>query len=78
MISAWYFVLHSWLSQVPEDTKDVKVGTLIALMVEEGQDWKDVAIPGSAAAAPTPAAPKAAKAPASTSTPSGGHGHSDL
>ncbi|XP_034245263.1 pyruvate dehydrogenase protein X component, mitochondrial-like [Thrips palmi] len=65
---------------VPEDTKDVKVGTLIALMVEEGQDWKDVAIPGSAAAAASPAAPSPAapKAPASSGTPSGGHGHSDL
>lgn len=63
---------------VPEDTKDVKVGTLIALMVEEGQDWKDVAIPGSAPAAASPAAPQAAKTPAPSSPSSGGHGHSDL
>lgn len=30
---------------VPEDVKDVKVGSLIALFVEEGQDWRDVEIP---------------------------------
>ncbi|CAG2172130.1 unnamed protein product [Oppiella nova] len=30
---------------VPNDTADIKVGTLIGLMVEEGQDWKDVDIP---------------------------------
>lgn len=34
-------------------TKDVKVGALIALMVGEDEDWKDVAIPGSV---PLPAA----------------------
>jgi len=28
------------------DSKDVKVGTLIALMVAEGEDWNDVQIPG--------------------------------
>ncbi|CAG2105825.1 unnamed protein product [Medioppia subpectinata] len=33
---------------VPNDTQDVKVGTLIALMVEEGVDWKDVEIPADA------------------------------
>lgn len=30
---------------IPEDTKDIKIGTVIGLMVEEGQDWKDVEIP---------------------------------
>lgn len=29
---------------VPADTKDIKVGTCIALMVGEGEDWKDVEI----------------------------------
>lgn len=49
--------------QVPSGTKDVKVGSLIALIVAEGEDWKDVAIPvlgGPAVpipmSAPTPAA----------------------
>ncbi|KAL1461447.1 hypothetical protein WDU94_013346 [Cyamophila willieti] len=39
---------------VPGDTKDVKVGTMIALMVGEGEDWKDVAIPGAAPATSAP------------------------
>ncbi|XP_042219267.1 pyruvate dehydrogenase protein X component, mitochondrial-like [Homarus americanus] len=30
---------------VPEDTKDVKVGTLIAVMAAEGEDWKTIEIP---------------------------------
>lgn len=30
---------------VAEDTKDVKVGTLIAVMVAEGEDWKTVEMP---------------------------------
>ncbi|MCL4136421.1 UNVERIFIED_CONTAM: hypothetical protein GTU68_026945 [Idotea baltica] len=30
---------------VEEDSKDIKVGTLIAVMVEEGEDWKNVEIP---------------------------------
>lgn len=29
-----------------DDSKDVKVGDLIALMVAEGEDWTDVQIPG--------------------------------
>lgn len=38
---------------VPEDVKDVKVGSLIALFVEEGQDWKDVEIPTDTSPAPS-------------------------
>lgn len=30
---------------MPEDTKDVKVGTLIAVMAAEGDDWRTVEIP---------------------------------
>lgn len=29
----------------PDDSKDVKVGTLIALIVAEGEDWKSVVVP---------------------------------
>lgn len=51
---------------VPDDSKDVKVGTLIALMVAEGEDWKTVEMPSTEeGAAPLPtttteAAPKKA------------------
>merc|ERR1712130_532340 len=33
---------------IMEEGSGAKVGTLIALLVGEGEDWKDVAIPGSA------------------------------
>lgn len=46
-----------------EGSRNVRLGTLIALMVEEGQDWKQVEIPPPEAAAPTPPAPEAASAP---------------
>jgi len=32
--------------QLGDDSKDVKVGDLIALMVAEGEDWNDVQVPG--------------------------------
>lgn len=55
-----------------EGSKDVRLGTLIALMVEEGQDWKDVDIPplvsSQPAAAPLP--PAAAPSPAPVAPPS--------
>ena len=35
--------------QKPENTKNVKIGSLIALMVAEGEDWKAVDIPADAA-----------------------------
>ncbi|KAI4487857.1 hypothetical protein M0802_011745 [Mischocyttarus mexicanus] len=38
---------------VPEGTKDIKVGTLIALTVDEGEDWKSVESPD---VSPTPSA----------------------
>uniref|UniRef100_A0A8D8TP10 Dihydrolipoamide acetyltransferase component of pyruvate dehydrogenase complex n=1 Tax=Cacopsylla melanoneura TaxID=428564 RepID=A0A8D8TP10_9HEMI len=52
---------------VPADSL-VQVGKLIALMVAEGEDWKDVAIPGSGPvqSAPAPAA-KPVPAPSTTS-----------
>ncbi|TKS73261.1 Dihydrolipoamide dehydrogenase-binding protein of pyruvate dehydrogenase complex [Collichthys lucidus] len=48
-----------------EGSRNVRLGTLIALMVEEGQDWKQVEIPPSEAAAPSasPPATHAAAAP---------------
>merc|ERR1712032_808098 len=41
---------------IMEEGSGAKVGTLIALLVGEGEDWKDVAIPGSAPPPPAPAA----------------------
>lgn len=38
---------------VPEDTKEIKVGALIALMVAEGEDWKSVETPDAKVIAPT-------------------------
>ncbi|XP_025411393.1 uncharacterized protein LOC112684224 [Sipha flava] len=32
---------------VPEDAKEIKVGSLIALMVAEGEDWKSVEVPAA-------------------------------
>ncbi|KAM6960980.1 pyruvate dehydrogenase protein X component, mitochondrial [Aplochiton taeniatus] len=55
-----------------EGSRSVRLGTLIALMVEEGQDWKQVDLPPAPAAVPPPppappapvaAAPAAAPAP---------------
>ncbi|XP_029438105.1 pyruvate dehydrogenase protein X component, mitochondrial [Rhinatrema bivittatum] len=43
-----------------EGSRNVRLGTLIALLVEEGEDWKQVEIPSDDAAAPPPlAAPPA-------------------
>ncbi|KOX72271.1 hypothetical protein WN51_03253 [Melipona quadrifasciata] len=53
---------------VQEGTKDIKVGTLIALTVEVDQDWKSVEMPDTTAApsvtpsAPAPLAPDASAA----------------
>ncbi|XP_011867222.1 PREDICTED: pyruvate dehydrogenase protein X component, mitochondrial-like [Vollenhovia emeryi] len=52
---------------VPEGTKDIKVGTLIALTVEADEDWKTVEMPGGASAQAPPAA---SAPPASSAEPS--------
>ena len=46
-------------TQKAENTADIKVGTLIAIMVEEGDDWQNVEIPAQPeqSSAPAPAAP---------------------
>ncbi|XP_046599413.1 LOW QUALITY PROTEIN: dihydrolipoyllysine-residue acetyltransferase component of pyruvate dehydrogenase complex [Neodiprion lecontei] len=66
---------------VAEGTKDVKVGTLIALTVDKGEDWKAVEVPGgSTAGTPSvfstnsdPPAPSAPAASASQPIPDGQH-----
>ena len=52
---------------VPEGTKDVKVGQLIAITVEADEDWKAVEV--SSTAATPPSAPASAASPASPSAP---------
>ncbi|XP_029637034.1 pyruvate dehydrogenase protein X component, mitochondrial isoform X1 [Octopus sinensis] len=56
---------------LPDDTKDIKVGQLIGLMVEEGDDWENVQIPGEPAASPAPSSPPAPAASAPPSAPAG-------
>ncbi|XP_077994895.1 pyruvate dehydrogenase protein X component-like [Glandiceps talaboti] len=59
---------------VPDGTANVRIGTVIALMVEEGQDYKDVEIPaaaGTTAAAPEPA-PAAPGPSTAAPAPTGG------
>lgn len=62
LLSLW--LLSSCL-QMEEGSRNVRLGTLIALMVEEGQDWKQVEIPPPETAAPSaaPPAPDTAAAP---------------
>ncbi|XP_067654552.1 pyruvate dehydrogenase protein X component, mitochondrial-like [Haliotis asinina] len=64
---------------VPDNTADVKIGTLIAVIVEEGDDWQNVEIPAHtdpdtgppapAAAAPAPSTPSPSPPPAAPATP---------
>ena len=37
-------------AQVPDNSTDVKVGKLIAVLVDKGDDWKNVEVPKSAEA----------------------------
>lgn len=56
---------------VPEDAKEIKVGSLIALMVAEGEDWKTVEIPEAEGVAP--AASNAQKEPEESEQSTGGN-----
>nr|CAD7262331.1 unnamed protein product [Timema shepardi] len=49
-----------FVTEVPENTKDIPVGQVIALLVGEGEDWKSVEAPGGSSP------------PASSSPPSSG------
>lgn len=53
-----------------EGSKNVRLGTLIALMVQEGEDWKQVEIPSLVSSQPAPAPPPAAAPPSSAAPPS--------
>jgi len=54
---------------VEEGTKNVRLGSLIGLLVEEGQDWKQVEIPAGASdpSSLTPPAPPLSAVPAGPS-----------
>lgn len=70
-----HFNYHSFslFLQMEEGSRNVRLGTLIALMVEEGQDWKHVEIPSPDAAPPseaTPATQAAATSVVTSSAPS--------
>jgi len=54
---------------VQEGSAGIQVGTLIALAVNEGEDWKDVQIPGSSSAAPKATEKKVKKGPSGGNTP---------
>lgn len=66
--------------KIPEDTKNIKVGTLVGLMVLPGEDWKNVQVPQgedktAAAAAPTqqPDTPQTPKQQAASMAPAASH-----
>lgn len=68
-LNKWIIELHSSRAgQVQEGSRSVRLGTLIALLVGEGEDWKQVEIPAlqpvTPAAAPPTAAPPTAADPA--------------
>jgi pyruvate/2-oxoglutarate dehydrogenase complex dihydrolipoamide acyltransferase (E2) component len=80
MVRWKYIFVNLHTPQVPAGSSDVKVGSLIALTVDDGIDWKNVKVPtaarspapaGSASSSPTP---KSAATP-SALQPSSGHGH---
>ncbi|KAM9375805.1 pyruvate dehydrogenase protein X component, mitochondrial [Pholidichthys leucotaenia] len=54
---------------IEEGSRNVRLGTLIALMVEEGQDWKQVEIPPPDATPPSEAPPSAQATAASAAAP---------
>ncbi|XP_008548333.1 dihydrolipoyllysine-residue acetyltransferase component of pyruvate dehydrogenase complex [Microplitis demolitor] len=57
---------------VPEGTKDIKVGTLIALTVEPDEDWKSVEMPGASKTTSTASAPVTPSSSTEVSEPPSG------
>ncbi|KAG8281793.1 hypothetical protein J6590_051848 [Homalodisca vitripennis] len=58
---------------VPENSPDIKVGTLIALTVSDGEDWKTVEAPGGGGGSSPTSASAEVQSPQPTAT-SGGSG----
>ena len=53
---------------ISEDTKNVKIGEIIALFVEEGEDWKDVEMPEQKAASSESTVTAAGEQPEATAS----------
>ncbi|XP_045137031.1 pyruvate dehydrogenase protein X component, mitochondrial-like isoform X1 [Portunus trituberculatus] len=64
----------SSVPQLPDDSKDIKVGTVIALMVAEGEDWKDVEMPSTEETGSTPTSPTE-ETPRKAAEAEAGHGN---
>ena len=62
-VEPYYLPLWILFFQKPDNSADVAVGTLMALMVDEGDDWQNVEVPAGVEAAPKAAA--AGSAPSS-------------
>lgn len=58
-----------------EGSRNVRLGTLIAVMVEEGQDWKQVEIPPPDVAPPSAAPPTTHEAAAPVVLPAAPSSH---
>lgn len=58
----------NFIFQKPENTSDIAIGTLIALVVEEGEDWQNVEVPVETAES-EPEAPQAAPVAAPSGSP---------
>jgi dihydrolipoamide dehydrogenase-binding protein of pyruvate dehydrogenase complex len=73
--------------QKPENSTEVKIGTLIAIMVEEGDDWQNVEIPAeteppaeqtaqtSAASSPSPSTAPSQTTQSPVAVPQDLHAH---
>lgn len=63
------YFLAFFFFQKPENSTDITVGSLIAIMVEEGDDWQNVEVPVDEAVSPASEAPPPAPSAPPTSAP---------
>jgi dihydrolipoamide dehydrogenase-binding protein of pyruvate dehydrogenase complex len=64
------YVSRLFSHEVKQDAKDVKVGTVIALMVNPGEDWKTVELPSATVPSPPPTSSPIAKPTAAAASES--------
>lgn len=57
------YISSKFCFKVPENTPDIEVGSLIAVLVEEGKDWRNVKVPEGAGAKPDAPKSKPAEKP---------------